>query len=138
MRRLAAAAGVLALVAMPACSGDDDTSAPQFTPAPTGIDPGPNDTSDAPQTVQGTVRLDPASGCIALETETVRYALTFTEYQMADDGGRPALVATVDGRVLAHDGDTLVVSGLPATDTPATDCGAPFTVDSLNSVLPPA
>jgi hypothetical protein len=137
MRRLALAVTALALVAVPACSGDDDTSATQFTPAPTDVDPGPNDTSNAPQTVQGTVRLDPATGCIALETETVRYALAFTDYAMTDDDGRPALEATVDGRVLAHDGDTLVVSGLPATDAPATDCGAPFTVDSLNSVLPP-
>jgi hypothetical protein len=48
--------------------------------------------------------------------------------------GAPAIVATDDGRVLAHEGDTVVVTGRAST---APDpCGSGFTVESLNSVIP--
>ena len=81
MRRLALAVCALALVTASACGGGDDDSTTQFTPAPTGNDPGPNATSNAPQTVQGTVRLDAATGCIALETETVTLAIEHPAYE---------------------------------------------------------
>ena len=114
-----------------ACGGDDDSGA---GPAPTNQDPGPNDTTDAPVTIQGTARLDPTAGCIVLETSNGRFALQFTDYKLGDDGA-PAIVATDDGRVLAHDGDTVVVTGRASTSPDP--CGAGFTVESLNSVDPP-
>ena len=112
-----------------ACGGDDDSGA---GPAPTNQDPGPNDTTDAPVTIQGTARLDPTAGCIVLETSNGRFALQFTDYKLGDDGA-PAIVATDDGRVLAHDGDTVVVTGRASTSPDP--CGAGFTVESLNSVI---
>ena len=115
-----------------ACGGDDDSGA---GPAPTNQDPGPNDTTDAPVTIQGTARLDPTAGCIVLETSNGRFALQFTDYKLGDDGA-PAIVATDDGRVLAHDGDTVVVTGRASTSPDP--CGAGFTVESLNSVIPAA
>jgi hypothetical protein len=112
-----------------ACSGDDDASGP----APTNDDPGPNDTSDAPVTIQGTARLDPTANCIVLETANGRFALQFTDYELGNDGA-PAIVATDDGRVLAHEGDTVVVTGrASAAPDP---CGSGFAVESLNSVIP--
>jgi hypothetical protein len=118
---------------VPACSGDDDDGGGAAGPAPTDNDPGPNDTSDAPATIQGVARLDPATNCIVLETDTGRFALQFTGYELGDDGA-PAIVATDDGRTLAHDGDTVVVTGRASGATDA--CGAVFTVESLNSVIP--
>jgi hypothetical protein len=114
-----------------ACAGDDDDTT--TGPAPTDVDPGPNDTSDAPVTIQGIARLDPAAGCIVLETENGRFALEFTDYVLGDDGA-PAIVAVEDNRTLAHDGDTVTVTGRAATAT--NRCGAGFVVESLNSVLP--
>jgi len=126
----------LLLVAGPvgACSADD-SGAPTYTAAPTGNDPGPNDTSDAPQTVQGVLRLDPATECLALETETGRLALVFDGYALADDGTR-ALVAEVDDRVVAVDGDNVVLSGRTVAAEALNPCGDPFRVESFNSVLP--
>jgi hypothetical protein len=114
-----------------ACGGDDDGGG--SAPAPTNEDPGPNDTSDAPVTIQGTARLDPTAGCVVLEADNGRFALQFTGYELGDDGA-PAIVATDDGRVLAHEGDTVVVTGRAAT-TPD-PCGNGFVVESLNSVIP--
>jgi hypothetical protein len=117
--------------ALAACGGDDD--APSTGPAPTDNDPGPNDTSDAPVTIQGAARLDATNGCMVLETDNGRFALRFTDYELGNDGA-PAIVATSDGRVLAHDGDTVVVTGRASTVTDP--CGAGFDVESLNSVIP--
>jgi hypothetical protein len=127
--RAGTVAGCL-LLALGACSGDDDDGS---GPDPTTEDPGPNDTSDAPVTIQGTARLDPAAGCIVLETENGRFALEFIDYALGDDGA-PAIVATEDNRVLAHEGDTVVVTGRASTAT--NPCGAGFAVESLNSVIP--
>jgi hypothetical protein len=127
---LAVVASVLASVFAAGCGGDDDDSS---GPQPTVEDPGPNDTSDAPVTIQGVARLDPTAGCIVLETDTGRFALEFVDYQLGDDGA-PAIVATEDGRVLARDGDTVVVTGRAGT-TP-NSCGSGFAVESLNSVIP--
>lgn len=118
-----------------ACS-DDGGSAPTYTAAPTDDDPGPNDTSDAPQTVQGVLRLDPATTCLTLETETGRLSLTFDGYSLGDDGGTPALIADVDDRVVAVDGDNVVLSGRPVAAEALNPCGDPFNVESFNSVLP--
>jgi hypothetical protein len=116
-----------------ACSGDDDSAS--TGPAPTNNDPGPNDTSDAPVTIQGTARLDPTTNCIVLETSNGLFALQFSDYELGNDGA-PAIVATDDGRVLAHAGDTVVVTGRAS---PAPDpCGSGFAVESLNSVIPAA
>jgi hypothetical protein len=127
--RLLVSAVVLASAFAAGCGGDDDTAGPQ----PTTEDPGPNDTSDAPVTIQGVARLDPTAGCIVLETDTGRFALEFADYELGSDGA-PAVVATEDGRVLAHDGDTVVVTGRAGTS--ANPCGSPFAVESLNSVIP--
>ena len=113
-----------------ACGGDDDSGA---GPAPTNQDPGPNDTTDAPVTIQGTARLDPTAGCIVLETSNGRFALQFTDYELGNDGA-PAIVATDDGRVLAHDGDTVVVTGR-AVDDPRS-LWRRLHGRSLNSVIP--
>ena len=77
-----------------ACGGDDDSGA---GPAPTNQDPGPNDTTDAPVTIQGTARLDPTAGCIVLETSNGRFALQFTDYKLGRrrrtrDRSRPTTV----------------------------------------------
>jgi hypothetical protein len=121
------------------CNDDNSQGdAPATTdpgPNPTGVDPGPNDTSGGPITVQGTVRLDGASPCIALETTDGRLSLAFTGYSLTDDAGRAALKADDDDRVLAHDGDQMVVTGNPTGAAPD-PCGEPFAVDSLNTVTP--
>lgn len=132
--------GVFACALAAGCSGGDDSQgdAPQTTdpgPNSTGVDPGPNDTSGGPVTVQGTVRLASTSTCIALETTDGRLSLAFTGYSLTDDAGRAALKADDDDRVLAHDGDQMVVTGNP-TGAAADPCGDPFAVDSLNTVTP--
>jgi len=131
--RRAIVAALLALGAT-ACSGDDGGggAGPPLTPAPTNVDPGPNDTSNAPRTIQGTLRL--AAGCAALETDTVRYALKFTDYRVGDESGAPVLIAQADDRVVARDGNVVVVTGDPGAAAPDA-CGTPFTVDSFNSVV---
>jgi hypothetical protein len=126
---------VAALAGLAACGGDDDDDT-ATGPAPTANDPGPNDTSDAPATIQGVTRLDAATSCIVLETDAGPFALQFTDYLLGDDGGAPAIIATSDGRTLAHDGDTVVVTGRASGATDA--CGTVFTVESLNSVIPAA
>jgi hypothetical protein len=133
-------AGVLACALTTGCRGDDDATrdAPATTdpgPNSTGVDPGPNDTSSGPVTVQGTVRFDGGSPCIALETTAGSLSLAFTGYSRTDDAGRAALKADDDDRVLAHDGDQMVVTGHP-TGAAADSCGNPFAVDSLNTVTP--
>jgi len=116
-----------------ACGGDDSgAGGPPLTPAPTDVDPGPNDTSNAPQTLQGTLRL--AEGCIALETDAVRYALTFDGYALGTEGGTAVLTAQDDGRVVARDGNVVVVTGYAGT-APPDACGTPFDVESFNSVV---
>jgi hypothetical protein len=126
---------VLAGGGLVACGGDDDgDGAPEPTPQPTVDDPGPNDTTGGPQTVQGTLQIDAATGCTALDTEAGRLALSFDGYSVGDAGG-PVLVADDDGRTVARAGDTVVVSGFPG-DGPGDPCGRPFTVDSFNSVIP--
>ncbi|GIU87409.1 MAG: hypothetical protein KatS3mg009_1924 [Acidimicrobiia bacterium] len=145
-RPRAARAGVviagLAVAALAwGCGGDGgapdaatDTSGPGPNPSPAS-DPGPNDTSDGPTTVQGVLRLDAASSCITLETDLGRLALSFTGYELAQADGRPVLRATDDGRVLADESDEVVVTGRAGEDAPG-PCGAPFAVESLNTVVP--
>ena len=129
------------MVLLVSCSGDDDNSNATTDPGPnpTSDDPGPNDTSGGPMTVEGVVRFVAETGCVALETADspvvgdARLGLEFTDFALNDDGD--ALVANDDGRVLAHDGDTIVVTGRPGGDAPS-DCGTAFTVESLNTVIP--
>lgn len=123
------------------CGGDGGspdaatgTSALGPNPSPAS-DPGPNDTSDGPTTVQGVLRLDEASSCITLETDLGRLALAFGDYELARADGRPVLRATDDGRVLADESDEVVVTGR-AGDAEPGPCGAPFAVESLNTVVP--
>jgi hypothetical protein len=133
--------GALLLSMLAACSGDDDDSSATSDPGPnpTSNDPGPNDTSGGPLTVQGTVRFVAADECVALETPDTsivgeaRLGLDLPDYSLNEDGD--ALVANDDGRVLAHDGDTIVITGRPGGDVPR-DCGTAFTVESLNTVIP--
>jgi hypothetical protein len=115
-------------------SGGAVTTDPGPNPTPE-VDPGPNDTSDGPTTVQGVLALDAATDCVALETDDGRLALRFTGYELGDDGGRPVLRASDDGRVLADEADQVVVTGRAAGDA-AGSCGAPFDVESLNTVVP--
>ena len=115
------------------CSGDDVDADPG--PQPTTDDPGPNDTSAGPTTVQGVLTI--GDDCLTVALPEGPVALEMEGYSVGDDAGQPALVADDDGRVLAHSGDTLVVSGRadPATTDP---CGSLFVVESLNSVIPAA
>ena len=64
-------------------------------------------------TIQGTARLDrDGASCIVLgDQQRSASRSQFTDYKLGNDGA-PAIVATDDdGRVLAHDGDTVVVTG---------------------------
>ncbi|MET1003081.1 MAG: hypothetical protein ABWZ15_14835 [Acidimicrobiia bacterium] len=124
---------VIGVLTVTGCSGDDDSD--DLGPQPTNEDPGPNDTSTGPTTVQGVLTIGTDPECLTLALPEGPVALDLDDYSIADDAGQPALVADDDGRVLAHSGDTLVVSG--RADSAATDaCGPVFTVESLNSVIP--
>jgi len=139
LARRAAVFGVVLVVLAAGCDGDDSPGETMTTdrgPNPTpAVELGPNDTSDGPTTVQGVLALDVATDCIALDTDAGRLALRFTDYELVDEGGRPVLRAADDGRVLADGSDEIVVTGR-AADEPTGPCGAPFDVESLNTVVP--
>jgi hypothetical protein len=134
---LAALCGVAGL-GLGGCDGGKRDAVARNGPAPTNNDPGPNDTSNGPVTIQGVVHLDPATGCITLKTDQGGdRGLAFSDYALGDVGG-PALVQLGPDRsrtLVAHDRDTLVVTGNDGGGTPA-ECGTPFTVQSLTSVIP--
>jgi hypothetical protein len=126
---------VIGVLTVTGCSGDDDDDSNDLGPQPTNEDPGPNDTSTGPTTVQGVLTIGTDPECLTLALPEGPVALDVDGYSIADDAGQPALVADDDDRVLAHSGDTLVVSG--RANSAATDaCGPVFTVESLNSVIP--
>jgi hypothetical protein len=143
----AASTLLIAMCLVVAGCGDDGSDAsdadvgPNPTPAvdpgpnPTTFDPGPNDTSRGPRTIQGTVALDAASDCVALETDSDRFDLRFTEYSLDEQSGDEALVDD-SGTAIAHTGDAMIVTGLPSGD--ATSCGRVWDVDSLVNVTPAA
>jgi hypothetical protein len=129
-------AGALVVAACGGGDGGNDggNGTPDPGPNPTASDPGPNPTEDAPATVHGALTIDATNECFALATGDGALSLAFADYSLADRDG-PALVADDDGRVLARTGDELVVTGDFGAGAPDA-CGAPFTVESLNSVLP--
>ena len=96
---------MIGVLTVTGCSGDDDDS-DDLGPQPTNEDPGPNDTSTGPTTVQGVLTIGTDPECLTLALPEGPVGLDLDGYSIADDAGQPALVADDDGRVLAHSGDT--------------------------------